>query len=219
MMRATLRAGAGAVVLSLSVLVPLAWGAAGAGPLAVVQDAVGQVVAILSQPDQGSTEPFQEKLKAVWTVVEKNFADQEMVRRTAGSHWKSLDPEQRKELTVLFTKLLWRSYLGRLREFENQKISYTKEMIDGDYAEVESQIVHRGEKIPLNYKLIRLDGRWLIYDMVIDGMSLVANYRRQFNQIINREGYPGLVGRLRKKLDEVENREPSNGAPPKLDKD
>ena len=189
-----------------------------AGPLAEVKAVVDQVLDILSRPDADCTDPFQEKLNDVWKVVEGSFADREMVRRTTGAHWKKLDPVQRRELTELFTKLLWRSYLGRLKMFEDQKITYVRELIDGNYAEVESRIIHRGERIPLNYKLKRLDGRWMIYDMIIDGMSLVANYRRQFNQIIRREGYPGLMGRLRKKLAEVENRDSTECEPPVLDK-
>jgi phospholipid transport system substrate-binding protein len=217
-MKTVSRTAATAAILGILILVPVTRAVPEAGPMAEVKAAVDRVVAILSQPDADCPDPFREKLERVVKVVENNFADQEMVRRTAGAHWKKLNPEERKELTGLFTKLLWRSYMGRLKLFENQKITYSKELIDGDYAQVESLIAHRGEMIPLDYRLKRLDGRWMIYDMIIDGMSLVANYRRQFNKIINREGYPGLVSRLKKKLDEVEKQDPLSCEPPQLDK-
>ena len=172
------------------------------GPTQELKKAVDQVLAIMV--DESITGPgaMKKKLDKAWEVINLYFADEEMTRRVMAKHWKDRSVEEKKEMVHLFSELLRRSYLSRLELFEGQEIIYDKERIEGDTAKVDSHFEYHGERIPLGYSLLTKDGKWMLYDMVIDGVSLIANYRRQFSKIIAKEGYEGLVKRLKTKLTE-----------------
>ncbi len=174
------------------------------GPKEELKKAVDEVLAIIA--DESITGPgaMKKKLDKAWAVINIYFADEEMTRRVMAKHWKKRNPEEKKEIAHLFSELLRRSYLGRLELFEGQEMIYTKERIEGDKAKVDSHFEYHGERIPLGYSMLKVDGKWMLYDMIIDGVSLIANYRRQFSKIIRKEGYAGLVKRLETKLAEEE---------------
>ncbi len=177
---------------------------AGEGPTAELKKAVDQVLAIIV--DESITGPgaMKKKLDKAWEVINLYFADEEMTRRVMAKYWKKRTAEEKKEIIHLFSELLRRSYLSRLELFEGQELFYDKERIEGDIAKIDSHMQYHGERIPLGYSLLKKDGKWMLYDMVIDGVSLIANYRRQFGKIIRKEGYKGLVKRLQTKLAEEE---------------
>jgi len=181
------------------------------GPTVQLKAAVDEVLTIMSDKSISGQGAVKKKLDKVWTIINRYFADQEMTRRTLGVHWKKLNSEQKKEITHLFSELLRRSYLGRLELFEGQEIFYDREEVDGNFAKIDSHFFFQEEKIPLGYSLLLKDGQWMVYDMVIDGVSLIANYRRQFSKIIHKEGYQGLARRLRAKLKEERALEEAGG--------
>lgn len=197
------------ILLTLTALLCLSLIAAPALPAAEtgeatkeLKKAVDQVLAIMVDESITGTGAAKKKLDKAWEVINKYFADAEMTRRVMAKYWNKRTPEEQKEITHLFSELLRRSYLSRLELFEGQEIFYDKERIEGETAKIDSHLDYHGERIPIGYSLLKKDGKWMLYDMVIDGVSLIANYRRQFSKIISKEGYEGLVKRLKTKLAE-----------------
>jgi phospholipid transport system substrate-binding protein len=124
-----------------------------------------------------------------------------MAQRSLGVHWQRRTPEERSEFVRLFTDLLERDYAGRLESYNNEKFIYSNERIDGLYAEVASKIqTSKGEEFSINYKLHRVGEDWRVYDLVIENVSLMNNYRSQFNRILTNSTYDDLVLRLKRKL-------------------
>ena len=162
-------------------------------PREVVQAAVDRVVAVL---EGGEARPRAELRK----IAVELFDFDEMARRTLTRHWTGRTRAEQAEFVTLFTDLLERSYVGRIEGYTGEKIAYVGEAVDGGYAIVRSRIVSpRGRaETALDYRLHRRDGRWKVYDVVIDGVSFVSTYRGQFNRVISVSSYGALVESLRK---------------------
>ncbi len=127
-----------------------------------------------------------------------------MAKRSLGKHWNQRTAADKKQFTDLFATLLENSYAGKIESYNNEKIVYLKENIDGEYAEVKSKVVTaKRDEFTLDYRLLNQGGRWMAYDVVIEGVSLVSNYRTQFNKIIASGGYGELVKKLQTKSDEL----------------
>jgi len=119
-------------------------------------------------------------------------------------HWQPLSEAQRTEFVGLFAELLERSYISKIETYGGEKIQYTAERADGDFATVSTRIITKnGTEVPVDYRMIKRADRWLVYDVSIEGVSLVSNYRTQFNKIIQTTSYAELVSKLRNKQDEL----------------
>jgi phospholipid transport system substrate-binding protein len=178
--------------------------AADAGdPMAAVKETVRQVLAIVTDPSyKSATSERREKLRE---VIAPRFDFTDMARSAMGYHWRTLTQPQREEYSGLFTGLLEASYMGKIEGYQGQKIEYVKEMQEGDTAQVNTKIVPSGgEAISVNYRLKQADGTWKVYDVVIDQISLVANYRNQFNRIMNEKGYDKLISALKQKQQSID---------------
>lgn len=200
------------VVLLTTFVVPLAL-TAGESPTAAVQGTVDKIISYLTGPTatakaKNKAEDRQAKL---WGLIDERFAGPLMTRKVLARHWKKLSGEQQAEMVGLFSDLLKRSYVSKLEAYSGQKVVYLDQRIDGEFAEVDSTVSHRDEEISLNYRLKFIDGQWMVYDVIIDGVSLVANYRRQFAAIITKDGYQALVERLKKRWAEVKALEENGG--------
>jgi len=184
-----------AVIGALNFLVPLP--ASAGEPTEQVRETVQKVLAIVN----GSlgAEAEERKLRE---VISARFNFDEMAKRSLGSHWRRLTLQEQEEFVPLFRDSLESAYIDRIRDYGNEKIFYRGERVDGTFAEVESRIVpQEGDPISVNYRL-QLKGRdWKVYDMVIENLSLVNNYRSQFNRVISNTSYEELVRRLREKSD------------------
>lgn len=124
----------------------------------------------------------------------------EITRRSLGRHWQAATPAERDELVYLFTALLERSYVGRVEQFNGERVAVVGETLDGELATVRTRLVSKsGTETAVDYRLYRTGDRWLAYDVSVEGVSLVANYRAQFNKIIQASSAQGLVQRLRTK--------------------
>ena len=124
----------------------------------------------------------------------------EVTRRSLGRHWQAATPAEREELVALFTALLERSYVSRVEQFNGERIAIVGESLDGELATVRTRLVSRsGTETAVDYRLHRVGDRWMAYDVGVEGVSLVANYRAQFNRIIQASSAQGLVQRLRAK--------------------
>jgi phospholipid transport system substrate-binding protein len=126
-----------------------------------------------------------------------------MVMRSLAKNYKNRSDKEREEFTQLFKKLLENSYASKIENYRNETIDYVGEQIKGKYALVKTQIVRKDGVIDVDYKMLKENSQWLIYDFVIEGVSLIRNYRSQFSKIISTESYATLVSKLRKKVKDL----------------
>ncbi len=202
----------GSFPLSLSRLVPAivlmlvgTLQAAELGPAAeAVRQTIDQVLAILEDPELKGPERAAERRAKLEEVIGQRFDYEEMGKRTLAAHWKKLDSSQQKEFVTLFQSFLSNSYAGNIDGYSGQQIEYIKERHKGKFAEVQTKVVSSKAELPLDYRLMDKNGDYRVYDVVIDGVSLVKNYRGQFSRIIKSSSYDGLLEKLRNKADQFE---------------
>jgi phospholipid transport system substrate-binding protein len=177
-------------------------GAPAAGPRDVVQAAITRVVTVLSdaEPPPGLRVQGDRGRAELRRVAGTLFDFDEMARRTLTRHWPERTREEQDEFVRLFADLLERAYLPRIEEYSGESIVYVSESIDGPYATVRSKVISRRRtETPLDYRLHLRDGRWRVYDILIDHVSFVATYRAEFHRIIQLTSYDALVETLRKR--------------------
>ena len=195
------RVVAGVILAVLTMAAP-SWGAV--SPVEEVRKTVDEVVRVVTDKDLKKPQNELKRRKALKSAIGQIFDHGEMAKRSMGQNWKELTPAQQKEFTDLFATLLENSYAGKIESYNNEKIVYLKDIVDGDYAEVKSRIVTaKRDEFSLDYRLMREGERWKVYDVVIEGVSLVSNYRSQFNKIIKAQGYPELVKKMKVKKDDL----------------
>lgn len=177
--------------------------AASPAPTEQVRGSIQRVLRILGDPDLRSESRTVERRAAMRKVAHEFFDFTEITKRSLGRHWHSRTPAERAELVRLFGDLLERTYASRIELYSGEKIAYVGESVETDQAVVRTRIVTKqGTEIPVDYRLMARGERWQAYDVVIEGVSLVANYRSQFDRILQSGNYPELVKRLRAKLEE-----------------
>ena len=144
-----------------------------------------------------------ERRAAVRQIANEIFDFGEIARRSLGRYWQPLSETQRAEFVELFGDLLERSYISKIELYGGEKIIYSGERMDGDLAIVSTKIITKnGTEVPIDYRLFRRGDNWKVYDVNIEGISLVSNYRTQFNKIIQSSGYNTLVDRMKAKQTE-----------------
>jgi len=189
--------------LALTVPVAVLVAAAATSPASQLRASVAEVVRVVSDP--GLEARALERRQAIRRVAAEIFDFAEITRRVCGPHWSARTPAEREELTGLFRGLLERAYIARIEQYRGEQVVFAGESVDGDVATVRTRIVSRqGLEIPVDYRMLRRDERWVAYDVVIEGASLVANYRGQFNRILQGGSYAELVRRLRATLQRPE---------------
>ena len=193
--------------LAAWMLVASAVAAPAVAPREVVQSAVGRVVVVLQRTDYGAMpmaatrrlDVRDQRRAEIRRVATDLFDFDEISRRVLSRYWTERSPEEQAEFVALFTGVLERTYIGRIEAYAGEKIIYVSEVVDGPFATVRSKVVtRRRTETPLDYKLHLRDGRWKVYDILIDNVSFVATYRSEFTRILQREDYSGLIERLRK---------------------
>jgi phospholipid transport system substrate-binding protein len=167
-----------------------------------VKATVDQVIKILTDPALKGEKKAQERRAKLRQVVLQRFGFNEMAKRSLGVHWSERTPQERAEFVKLYTDLLERAYIDRIEGYTGEKILYVGEAVDGSYSEVKSKIVtKKNQEVPIVYRLINHDSNWEVYDIVIEGVSLVNNYRAQFSKIIRTSSYEDLVKKMQVKLE------------------
>lgn len=173
-------------------------------PKEQIKKGVDKVISILKDPKyKGKT---QQRRTALRNEIGNFFDFEEMSKRALGIYWKERTPQERKEFVELFKDLLERSYADKIESYSDEEIIYTDELIDnGKYATVKTKIITKEKKeIPIDYRLHFNGKDWKVYDVVIEGVSLVSNYRSQFNKIIRTQSYQELVKKMKtKQLEET----------------
>ena len=191
------------IALAVGAMLSLLVGApAWAGPTEQLREYTDQVIKILDDPALARGN----RRAAVRKIAHEAFDVTETARRVLARHWQARTPAERDEFTQLFADLLERTYIARLDEYGGERIRYVGESIDGELATVRARIVTRaGTEVPVESRMVRRGERWLIYDVLIENVSLVANYRSQFDRIVRSSSYEELVRRLKQKRDEFLN--------------
>jgi phospholipid transport system substrate-binding protein len=193
------------VWLSLSVvagLILLGSGqSASAGePTEAIRGAVNQGVDILKNAKLDSQKNRAQIIDRLRQIVYPLFDFNEMAMRSLGQNWRPLNPQQRKEFVSLFTALLEKTYADQIDLYDGQKVVYTGESVDNEYAQVDSRIFDKnGQTYSVVYRLHRVDGKWRIYDVVAENISLVNNYRAQFNRVIAKSSFEELLKSMKQK--------------------
>ena len=163
---------------------------------------IDQVLEIVSDKNlQKNPTLRREKLRQ---VIGLRFNYKQMVMRSLAKNYMYRSDKERKEFTRLFKKLLENSYASKIENYRNETINYMGEQVKGKYALVKTQIVRKDGVIDVDYKMLKENGQWLVYDFVIEGVSLIRNYRSQFSKIISTESYATLVSKLSKKVEDLE---------------
>jgi phospholipid transport system substrate-binding protein len=162
---------------------------------------VDKIIAILTDPELKVPEKADERRRLIRRTADEIFYWQEMARRTLAIHWKKRTDEEKKEFVPLFADLLERTYMNRVEDYSGENVRFDGEKIKGKYSLVSATVfTSKNEEIPVKYRLKKKDDAWLIYDVSIEGVSLVNNYRTQFNSIILNSSYEDLVEKLKEKV-------------------
>jgi phospholipid transport system substrate-binding protein len=181
-------------------------------PTDMIRSTVEQARAVLDDPAYQGNDHCQQRLEKVKAVVLPQFDSQEIARRTLGPYWKDITDEQRKEFIQLFIALVEKAYSSSLDRYsKGVQFFFDQERIDNDFAEVDTRILDptQNQTFSINYRLRQVNGQWLIYDVVVENVSLVNNYRNQFNRILSKSSYEDLVQKLQTKLQQLDTAPPS----------
>lgn len=193
------------VVLCAAMLaVGLGVGAAVAGlPTDSMKVTIDEVLRIVQDKELKQPAKAEERRAQLEKVVADRFDYQEMSRRALGAPWNTLSDQEKQEFVTLFRTLLTNSYAEKVETYSGEGVQYLNERTEKEYAEVRTKILSGKTEIPLDYRLVNRGAEWRVYDVVVDGVSLVSNYRGQFTKIIRASSYSDLVDQLRKKSDKL----------------
>ena len=162
---------------------------------------IDQVLEILNNPKLKSKSAKEERRSRLRQVIYPRFDFAEMARRSLGLTWRRISPGEQQEFLNLFTQLLEESYVSNIDSYSGEKILYGREIEDQEFAEVDTKIItNRGEEFAVNYKLHELNGDWKVYDVVIENVSIVNNYRSQFSRLLGKYSFAELLDRIREQL-------------------
>ena len=184
------------MLLAIALCIPAV--AAGGEPTEQIRGAIDRGLAIVKRADlQGDAKKAQRR-ELLRKELFPYFNFDEMARRSLGIHWKNRSPRERQEFVKLFTDLLENSYAGKIEGYKGETIRFGKETLEPPYAEVKTTIVSReGQEYSVDYRLLADGGRWRVYDIVIEGVSLVNNYRSQFAGILQKSSFEEMTKQLK----------------------
>jgi phospholipid transport system substrate-binding protein len=190
-------------------------GTAPAGePQEKVRETVNAVLAVLQDKSLQGPDNMQKRREKMRQAVFQRFGFAEMAQRALGPYWQKRTPAERKEFVELFGELLERSYINKIESYTGeQTVQYTKETIEQDgHASVRTAVVNKRDlNVEVVYHLLQRNGDWQVYDVMIEGVSLVNNYRTQFHNIISQESYEALIKKLKLKLEQERAAAPIKG--------
>ena len=172
-------------------------------PTEVIKKTLVEVFRILSDEQMKQAAQRASRRKLLEDVIGNCFDYEEMAKRTLAAQWKRLNESQKNEFVEVFRAFLSDRYANRIETYSGEQVHYIRERLKDGYAEVQTRIVSEKVDLPINYRLLKRAGDWFVYDVLIDGVSLVRNYRSQFHRIIRSSSYEDLVERLRRRTEEV----------------
>jgi phospholipid transport system substrate-binding protein len=170
------------------------------GPKDQTRATIDKVISILKDKELRQNSRVRERRALIRKEIGAIFDFNEMAKRALGMHWQQRSAAEKKEFVALFSDLLEKTYISKIEGYSNEKIVYEAQAVDGDYATVNTKIITaKNLEIPIVYRLLKAGNRWAVYDVIIEKVSLVGNYRTQFNQIIRTKSYEELVRRMKNK--------------------
>jgi phospholipid transport system substrate-binding protein len=169
-------------------------------PTEEIRTAIDQGIEILKSAKLDNNKQRSQVINQLREIVYTRFDFEEMAKRSLGSHWRRLNPQQQKEFVSAFTELLETTYADKIDLYEGQQVEYIGETIDKNYAEVNTRVIGKNRQTyTVDYKLHEIGGKWRIYDVIAENISLVNNYRSQFNRVIVNSSIEELIKRIRQK--------------------
>jgi phospholipid transport system substrate-binding protein len=197
----------GRLVLGLALAVPGVFAAlsparAGA-PSDQLRGHIDRVIKVLDDPELKKESKTRDRRVAVRKIADEIFDFGETAKRALGRHWAARSPGEQQEFIGLFADLLERSYLSKIELYGGEKIAFTGDAVEGDQATVRTKIMTKsGSEVPIDYRMLKKGATWAVYDVIIEGVSLISNYRTQFNKIIQTSSYAELVKKMKTKQEE-----------------
>ena len=181
-------------------------------PTEQLRGATDRVLKLLQDPELKQPARTEERRKQIRAVANEIFDWQETGKRALARHWQGRTPQQRQEFSQLFADLIERSYVGKLELYSGERIVYAGDAVEGDQATVRTKLITKSTtEIPIDYRMLKEGDRWRVYDVVIESVSLVGNYRSQFNRIVQQSGFDELMKKLKSKQDELAFEEAERG--------
>jgi phospholipid transport system substrate-binding protein len=170
-------------------------------PTEEIRNAINQGIEILKEAKHDNKKQRNETINRLRNIVFPLFDFNEMAKRSLGSHWRRLDSQQQKQFVSVFTELLETTYADKIDLYEGQKVAYTGEAVDKEYAQVETKVIGKNsQSYAVDYKLHRVGGKWRIYDVAAENISLVNNYRSQFHRVIVKSSFEELLKKMQEKI-------------------
>jgi len=189
-----------ALTAILALFVVQAWAGT---PTDQLKGSMDRVIKTLEDPALKQDAKAKERRDAVRKLANDIFDFAETAKRSLARHWQARTDREREEFIKLFGDLLERSYISKIELYGGEKITYVGESLDGDFATVRTKIATKqGSDVPIDYRMLRRGERWLVFDISIEGVSLISNYRTQFNKIIQTSSYMELVKKMKSKQEE-----------------
>lgn len=168
-------------------------------PTDQLKQTVDAVLDVLKDKELKKPAKGAQRKAEIRKIVSQRFDFGEMAKRSLAQNWKQRTPAEQSEFTALYTDLLENTYIRKMERYEDEKVVYKDEKIEGAYAVVKTAVISKEAEIPIEYRLMKEGDKWMAYDVVIEGVSLVNNYRNQFNSILRSGSYEDLVKRLKNK--------------------
>jgi len=190
-------------VLLVAIFFPYSLGAVvSASPTEKVRKATEEITSILDEYVKNHQKNREETISKIMAIADQHFDWAEMAKRSLSRFWKERTPDEQNNFTSLFRDLIKNAYIGRIEGYAGEKVVFEGEKVEDTYSVVKTKIItpSKGTEIPVYYRLQNNGGNWMVYDVVIEGVSLVNNYRDQFNSILQSSSYEELVKRIKDKL-------------------
>jgi phospholipid transport system substrate-binding protein len=168
-------------------------------PTEDVRSSVEAVIALL-RDDQLDRDSRRDRMRE---VIDKRFDFRAMSQRTLATNWKKASDAEKQKFTELFAELIQNSYVSKIESYTNETVEYPAEKKNGRKAVVNTLIITSSAEIPVNYKVYQKDGTWLVYDVIIEGVSLISNYRSSYQEIVKKDGFDGLLAKMEEKIREL----------------
>lgn len=164
---------------------------------------INEVLEILNDESLKQPDRLKERRRRLETVIGRRFDYEEMSKRTLAAHWPKRSEAEKRDFVQAFREFLSAVYGDKIEGYSGEQVEYLQERREGGYAEVRTRIVSNKVNLPMDYRLMSKDGDWRVYDVVADGVSLVRNYRGQFDKVIRESSFADLVDKLRKKSEDI----------------
>jgi phospholipid transport system substrate-binding protein len=172
-------------------------------PMEEIKETTDKIISIVTDPALKDPAKEAERRALIRKAVDEVCDWKEMSRRSLGRYWAKRTEQEKRDFVKLFGELIERTYIDKVEGYSGQKVNYLGERIDGDYAEVDVSVVTaKNTEVPVIYKMRKKDDRWWVYDLVIEGVSFVQNYRTQFYDMLASSSYQDVVKKLKEKIEE-----------------